>query len=75
MPSDGPEGFRIKVEGDPAKSLDDVFYEFTEHKTWKETNASGIPIALDPSTLPLALIHDADLVTKNFPSQRPTHTA
>ena len=75
LPSDGPEGFRIKVEGDPAKSQDDVFYEFTEHKTWKETNASGIPIALDPSTLPLALIHDADLVTKNFPSQVPTATA
>ena len=72
LPSEAPVGFRIKVEGDPEKSLDDVFYAFTENNTWRETNQSGIPIALDPTTLPLELVHNPDLLADQFPAQVPT---
>ena len=74
LPEEGPVGFRIKVEGDPEKALDDVYYEFTEFNTWKETNQSGIPIALDPATLPLELVHNPDLLASKYPSQVPTAT-
>ena len=74
LPEEGPVGFRIKVEGDPEKALDDVFYEFTEFNTWRETNQSGIPIALDPATLPLELVHNPNLLADQFPSQVPTAT-
>jgi len=62
LPTEAPVGFRIKIEGDPDKKLDDVFYEFTDTKTWRETTADNIPIALDPATLPLELTLDPNFV-------------
>ncbi len=71
LPSEAPVGFIIKVEGSPEKTLDDVYYEFTESGAWKEVVKDGIPIALDPTTLPLELVANPDFTTESTNAQVP----
>lgn len=73
LPENAPVGFRIKVEGDPIKSLDDVYYEFNSNQVWVEVAAPRIPIAMDTTTLPLELRENPNFV-KDVVAMTPTAT-
>jgi hypothetical protein len=75
LPPEAPIGFKIKVEGNPIKDLDDVYYIFglpvdytgttsfvSEGLAWRETVEDGIIVDLNPDTLPLELVKEGTLL-------------
>lgn len=68
LPTVAPRGFVTEVVGDSSSSFDNYFCVFEPADarddfgtgTWKETVKPGIPCALDASTMPHALIRQAD---------------
>lgn len=66
LPTHAPNGYRVKVEGDPESDTDDYYVEFEAENgsfgvgKWIETNAPGITYKLDPTTMPHVLIRQAD---------------
>lgn len=61
LPIQAPDGFTVKVEGDPGSGMDDYYvaYDATD-KVWKETAQPGIPNTFDGSTMPHVLVREAD---------------
>ena len=66
LPAWAPDGFTIRVEGDPDKTLDDVYYRFSNNTAWVETAKGGIPDTLDATTLPLELVANPNLLTSTI---------
>ncbi|MDE7065977.1 MAG: hypothetical protein K2O70_11035, partial [Desulfovibrionaceae bacterium] len=68
LPTVAPRGFVTEVVGDSSSSFDNYYcvFEPTDARddfgtgTWKETVKPGIPCALDASTMPHALVRQAD---------------
>lgn len=66
LPNKGPDGFVIKISSNKESPLSDYFVRFKQTATsgekgsWKETVAPGIQVALDPATMPHALVREAD---------------
>lgn len=61
LPAQAPDGFTVKVEGEPGSGSDDFYvkYDATD-KIWKETAKPGILCAYDATTMPHVLVREAD---------------
>lgn len=59
LPSDGPDGFVVKVAGNNGTNADD-YYVKLENGIWKETVAPNTKLGLDKLTMPHALIRNSD---------------
>lgn len=61
LPAQAPEGYLVKVTGDPGSGADDYFIRYDAAKlVWVETVAPGVTYKLDPATMPHALVRTAD---------------
>lgn len=68
LPTVAPRGYVVEVIGDQSSSFDNYYcvFEPTDEQDafgegyWKETVAPGIPCELDPTSMPHALIRQAD---------------
>jgi hypothetical protein len=65
LPRKAPDGFRLKIAGDDSTGYDDYYVKFVQDAassqgTWEETLAPAIQYALDPSTMPHAIVREAD---------------
>ena len=85
LPTTAPNGFTIKIEGEPAQSLIAavvgyyVKFETTDEGDfaqgiWEETIAPGIEYQLDPTTMPHLLIRKSDLTFLWTPADGATRT-
>jgi hypothetical protein len=59
LPIKAKTGLVLKVEGDQTSAFDDYWVRFTG-TVWEETMEPGAETSLDPTTMPLALIHNQD---------------
>lgn len=59
LPADAPDGFEVEVTGDQSSQFDNYYVKFS-NGVWKETIRQGQNTELDKSTLPHALIREAD---------------
>lgn len=61
LPAQAPNGFTVKVLGEPGSGVDDYYVQFDNvEKVWKETAKPGILCAYDASTMPHTLVREAD---------------
>lgn len=68
LPTVAPKGFTVEIYGDSSSSFDNYYCEFEPTDSndsfgaglWKETVKPGIPYKLKASTMPHALIRQAD---------------
>lgn len=68
LPTVGPRGYVVEVYGDSSSSFDNYYVSFVPSEdnedfgtgVWKETVKPGIPYKLDPTTMPHALVREAD---------------
>lgn len=67
LPVNAPNGYMIEITGDASSSFDNYFCKFETLDgssmgagVWKETVAPNIPVGLDASTMPHALIRRED---------------
>lgn len=61
LPVYAPEGYIIRVSGDPNLSQDDYYVVFDgERQVWKECAAPNIPSDFDDATMPHILVREAD---------------
>jgi hypothetical protein len=67
LPTHAPDGFRIKVAGDPEAGADDYWVKFVSNVTgsffqgvWVETLGPGLQYQFDPLTMPHVLIRNND---------------
>ncbi len=62
LPQDVPtafNGFTLKVTGDQSSQFDDYWVKFNG-KTWEETIQPGIPLRLDPASMPRGLVRNTN---------------
>jgi hypothetical protein len=68
LPAIAPHGFQVEVVGDPSTDADNYFAQFEMTSPalvigdghWKEIAKPGIPVALDPATMPHTLVRNGD---------------
>ncbi len=62
LPTEGPDGFQVKVVGRPNDNSDDYYVKFdnTGGGAWIETAAQGIPYRLQAATMPHVLVRESD---------------
>ena len=61
LPAQAPDGFTVKVLGEPGSGADDYYVKYDAvEKVWKETAQPGILCAFDASTMPHVLVREAD---------------
>lgn len=62
LPATAPDGYTVKVTEDPNGSSDGSYYVKydSNNNVWVETVAPNIPVSFDVSTMPHALIRQAD---------------
>ena len=62
LPETAPDGFVVKVAGDPKGNNAGSYYVSYDASegVWKECAAPNIPLAIDASTMPHALIRESD---------------
>ena len=59
LPRTAPEGFTIRIAGDPTSGFDDYFVRFNG-TVWEETVEPGASLGWDAATLPVALVRQTD---------------
>lgn len=59
LPDAGVDGFTIQVTGDPSTTYDNHWVRYNG-STWEETIAPLSDLALDPATMPVALVRNPD---------------
>lgn len=59
LPEKAKEGLVLKVVGDQTSAFDDYWVRFNG-SVWEETIQPGLETALDPATMPLALVRNPD---------------
>ena len=82
LPVVAPDGFNIKVQGDPEDDIDDYYLKFESqdgtnmgHGEWTETLAPGIEFQFDYTTMPLVLIRQSDSTFAIKEADGTTHAA
>lgn len=62
LPNAAPDGFILRIKGySNSDTSDDYYVEWVDSdKTWKEAPAIGIEYKFDPTTMPHALVRQAD---------------
>ncbi|WP_139795149.1 hypothetical protein [Chromobacterium violaceum] len=61
LPKSAPDGYIVEVAGDKTTSADNYWLKYSAvNKTWEETLAFGLQTTIDKSTMPHALIRQAD---------------
>lgn len=62
LPNDAPDGFVLRIKGYTSGDTSDDYYVKwnADQKTWQETLARGIPYKIDATTMPHALVREAD---------------
>lgn len=61
LPETAPNGYVVKVAGDPKNGAGSYYVTYDKDENiWKECAAPNIAIALDPATMPHALVREAD---------------
>lgn len=65
LPRVAPPGFRIRVSGSKETDYDDYHVVFDQPAfdglgRWKETVGPGVPLGLDPATMPHLLVRNSD---------------
>ena len=61
LPSTAPDGFTVEITGEPGEKADNYYVRFSKDKgVWEETTLPGMVNTLDTSTMPHALIREAD---------------
>lgn len=66
LPARAVDGFTVEIAGDQSSSFDNYYVQYTTDNggvgsgTWKETLKGGVADSLDASTMPYALIRQAD---------------
>ncbi|PRP70845.1 hypothetical protein BUE93_11270 [Chromobacterium amazonense] len=61
LPKTAPDGYIVEVAGDKTTSADNYWLKYSaENKTWEETVAFGLETTIDKTTMPHALIRQAD---------------
>ena len=82
LPLVAPDGFVIKVQGDPEDDIDDYYLTFKSQDgvnmgqgEWAETVAPGIEHKLDYATMPMVLIRQSDNTFALKEADGTTHAA
>ncbi|WPJ67913.1 hypothetical protein MBBL139_36 [Staphylococcus phage MBBL139] len=61
LPLAAPNGYIIRIQGETNSTADEYYVRYDSNtKTWKETVAPGVTIGFDESTMPHALVRQAD---------------
>lgn len=66
LPTNGPAGFGIKVQGDTSNAYDDYYVEFQKNSAedgdgiWREVVGPGVLTTINPSTMPHQLTRETD---------------
>ena len=61
LPPAAPNGYKVHVKSNSSSSDDDFWLEWDNSKaSWVESRENGIPYRLDSSTMPHALVRNAD---------------
>ncbi|QEG09592.1 tail tubular protein [Escherichia phage Pisces] len=61
LPLAAPDGYIIKIQGETNSSADEYFVMYSANtKTWKETVEPGTVVGFNKSTMPHALVRQAD---------------
>lgn len=67
LPTVAPNGYTVEITGDQSSSFDNYYVRFKTSEgtsfddgVWEETIQPGIPYKLDASTMPHALVREAD---------------
>lgn len=62
LPNNAPEGFVLRIRGYTEGDTSDDYYVkwSSSQKTWQESAAPGIPYKIDGTTMPHALVRQAD---------------
>lgn len=62
LPNDAPDGFVLRIKGYTSGGTSDEYYVKwnKDQKTWQETLARGIPYKIDATTMPHAIVREAD---------------
>jgi hypothetical protein len=62
LPTVAPEGYQVKVDGDPSNKFDNYYVQFVPRQggfgegAWEETIAPGLQYRIDPATMPHVLV-------------------
>jgi hypothetical protein len=64
LPTMAPNGYQVKIEGDPGNRFDNYYVQFVPREgagnfgegAWEETVAPGLPYQIDPATMPHVLV-------------------
>lgn len=61
LPLAAPNGYIIRIQGETNSTADEYYVRYDSNtKTWKETVAPGVTVGFDASTMPHALVRQAD---------------
>lgn len=61
LPAQGPDGYIVKVSGDPGSGADDYYVKYSAAElVWKETVKPGEILGMDNTTMPHVLVREAD---------------
>ena len=61
LPSTAPDDFTVEITGEPGEKADNYYVRFSKDKgVWEETALPGMVNTVDTSTMPHALIREAD---------------
>lgn len=61
LPLAAPNGYIIRIQGETNSTADEYYVRYDSNtKTWKETVAPGVTVGFDESTMPHALVRQAD---------------
>lgn len=61
LPNDAPDGYVVKVQGDTEATEDDYYVKWNaQEKLWQECVAEDLVYKIDETTMPWALIREAD---------------
>lgn len=61
LPTTAPDGFLVKIEGEPSSGVDDYYVQFdSTKKIWKETALPNILTTIDSNTMPHSLVRNSN---------------